>query len=79
MPVVTYLAINSMTRKHMILIFEENVHFQVGTDDQQSGFGNSAYMLANSEYKMAEVSSNFHDVTGVQPVALKHLSNQLDR
>lgn len=66
LPVVTYLSINNLSRRHMILIFEENPGFHLFDQHQENnssnainGVGQSAYIMTNKKFNVGEISSNF--------------------
>lgn len=67
-PVITYLFVNNMSRKHMILMFEHNRRFR-GFDDSHSDepFG---FLLTSPSLIIRELSTNFEHTSGVTKRAL---------
>lgn len=76
-PVFTYLFVNNMSRKHMILMFEQNHSLKVFDEPYQSA--PSSFLLASNEFRLTELSNTFDKVTGVSWPAITQLSEDLDR
>ena len=56
-PVFTYLFVNNMSRKHMILMFEPNTNFKVFEEPYQNE--PFSYLLTNNELLIEETSNSF--------------------
>ena len=53
----TYLFVNHLSRKHMILLFEQNNEYQVFEDPFQDA--QYSYLLANKDFHTGELAHNF--------------------
>ncbi|TNV87759.1 hypothetical protein FGO68_gene17348 [Halteria grandinella] len=76
-PVFTYLFVNNMSRKHMILMFEPNTQFKVFDDPQHNNY--YSFLLASKDFKLGELSQTFDKVTGVTNSLLSQRQEELDR
>jgi hypothetical protein len=76
-PVFTYLFVNNMSRKHMILMFEPNTQFKVFDDPQHNNY--YSFLLASKEFNLGELSQTFDKITGVTNSLLSHKQEELDR
>ena len=77
MPVSTYLFVNNLSRKHMILIFEPNYSFKAfDAVTQEAPF---TFLLADSKFKFGELAYNFFYITGVHQMALRQLKEDRDK
>jgi hypothetical protein len=76
-PVLTYLFVNNISRKHMILMFEKNYAFSAFED--KSPEYPSTFFLANNQYCIAEIADNFHKVTGFSHKAFESIEQEKDR
>ena len=56
-PVFTYLFVNNMSRKHMILMFEPNTNFKLFEEPHQND--PTAFFLTNSQFQIGETSNSF--------------------
>ena len=62
-PAYTKIFINSLSRSHMILLFQEDKRFKMYEEPfSQQPF---SFMLVTPDYKINEISSNFKDITGI--------------
>ena len=71
-PVFTYLFVNNMSRKHMILMFEPNTNFKVFEEPYQNE--PFSYLLTNNELLLEETSNSFESVTGIKKQSLNTLN-----
>ena len=69
-PILTYLFVNNLSRKHMILIFEPNYAYKV-FDDGTSVDRPYSFLLANEDFKLGEIANTFHYITGIHQTAFK--------
>ena len=76
-PVFTYLFVNNMSRKHMILMFEPNNSLKIFDEPHHND--SYSFLLTNSKFSIGEISNSFDKVTGVSKKAVNSLSEELDR
>lgn len=69
-PVLTYLFVNNMSRKHMILMFEPNNNLKLF--DEPYSNQPSTFLLSNNSFRLTEVSNGFDKVTGVSNQGLQY-------
>ena len=76
-PVFTYLFVNNMSRKHMILMFEPNSNLKIFDEPHHKDA--YSFLLTNNTFSIGEISNSFDKVTGVSKQALNLLTEELDR
>ena len=76
-PVFTYLFVNNMSRKHMILMFEPNSNLKIFDEPHHND--SYSFLLTNNTFSIGEISNSFDKVTGVSKQALNLLTEELDR
>ncbi len=76
-PVITYLFINSVSKRHMILMFEPNKHLKVF--DEPYTEAPFTFMLTDHEFKVGEIAQNFEFLTGIGVKSFKNLQEERDR
>ena len=77
-PILTYLFINNLSRKHMILIFEPNYAYKV-FDEGTSVDKPYSFLLANDGFKLGEIANTFYYITGIHQTAFKQLNEERDK
>ena len=68
-PVYTYLFVNHLSRKHLILLFEQHHELQVFEDPYQDS--QFSFLLADQNFMVGELSSNFEQHTGINSRAIR--------
>lgn len=77
LPVLTYLFINSLSNRHMILMFEPNKRMKVFDDPNADA--PFTFMITDNDFKVGEIAQNFEYITGIGSKSFKNMRDDRDR
>ena len=73
----TYLFLNNLSKKHMILMFEPNSKMKAFEEQyHESPF---TFLIADHQFNIGELAANFEVLTGINPKSVKRLKKETDR